>query len=89
MKLAIASAQCKSAHEQRDVIFATKQVCMRLVEASATKSQQLITSAQKQSEKKIATITHWANKRIEMSQFELEGLQQDCTIQESNPSGWS
>ena len=45
---------------------------------SKAKSQQLITSMQKQSEKKIALITHLANKKIESSKMDLEHAQQDC-----------
>ena len=45
---------------------------------SEAKSRRLITSIQKQSEKKIALITHRANKRIESSKMDLERVQQDC-----------
>ena len=45
---------------------------------SEAKSQRLITSIQKQSETKIALITHWANKKIESSKMDLEHAQQDC-----------
>jgi len=45
---------------------------------SEAKSQRLIISMQKQSEKKIALITHRANKKIESSKMDLERAQQDC-----------
>ncbi len=45
---------------------------------SKAKSQRIITSMQKQSEKKIALITHRAKKKIESSKKDLERAQQDC-----------
>ena len=42
----------------------TVELTLKATADSEAKSQQLITSMQKQSKKKIASITHWANKRI-------------------------
>ena len=56
----------------------TIQLVLKASADSEAKSQQLITSIQKQSEKKIALITHWANKKIESSKMDLEHAQQDC-----------
>ena len=47
---------------------------------SEAKSQRLITSMQKQSEKKIALITHRANKNILSSKMDVERLEQECHL---------
>ena len=56
----------------------TVELTLKAIADSEAKSQRLITSMQKQSEKKIASITHRANKRIESSKMDLERVQQDC-----------
>ena len=56
----------------------TVELTLKATADSEAKSQRLITSMQKQSEKKIASITHRANKRIELSKMDLEHAQQDC-----------
>ena len=56
----------------------TVELALKATADSAAKSQRLITSMQKQSKKKIASITHRANKRIESSTMDLERVQQDC-----------
>jgi hypothetical protein len=47
--------------------------------ASTANSEQLITSPRKISDRKIASTTHQANKRIEIPQLEVERLQLKCT----------
>ena len=54
------------------------QLVLKASADSEAKSRRLITSIQKQSEKKIALITHRANKKIESSKMDLEHAQQDC-----------
>ncbi len=49
--------------------------------ASTAKSEILITSSRKMSDRKIASTTHHANKRIKISQLEVERLQLECTQQ--------
>jgi hypothetical protein len=49
--------------------------------ASTAKSEWLITSSCKMSDKKIASTTCQANQRIEISQLEVEHLQLECTQQ--------
>jgi hypothetical protein len=49
--------------------------------ASTAKSERLITSSRKMSGRKIASTTCQANKRIEISQLEVERLQLECTQQ--------
>ena len=56
----------------------TVELTLKATADSEAKSQRLITSMQKQSEKKIASITQRVNKRIESSKMDLERLQQDC-----------
>jgi hypothetical protein len=56
----------------------TVELALKATADSEAKSQRLITSMQKQSKKKIASITHRANKRIESSTMDLERVQQDC-----------
>ena len=64
--------------EARQEANITIQSVLKASADSKAKSQQLITSMQKQSEKKIALITHLANKKIESSKMDLERAQQDC-----------
>ncbi len=49
--------------------------------ASTAKSKRLITLSRKMSDRKIASTTCQANKRIKISQLEVEHLQLECTQQ--------
>ena len=56
----------------------TIELTLKATADSEAKCHRLITSMQKQLEKKITLITHRANKRIESSKMDLERVQQDC-----------
>ena len=58
--------------EAEDKANNTVELALKTTADSEAKSQQLITSLQRQSEKKIAFTTHWANKRIESSKMDVE-----------------
>jgi uncharacterized membrane protein YqiK len=69
---------CDWSKKQKAKANDTVELTLKATADSEAKSQRLITSMQKQSEKKIASITHRANKRIESFKMDLEHVQQDC-----------
>ena len=58
----------------------TVELTLKATSDSEAQSQRLITSMQKQSEKKIASITHRANKNILSSKMDVERLEQECHL---------